>query len=81
MLKAEREVRCNEDYLKKIVELEAQIEKMKNDVISNRNYAMYNKNEQMEAKMNSMLNQWERIFESMNYMKYDSVFQNSRFYE
>ena len=30
MLKAEREVRCNEEYLKKVTELEAQIEKMKN---------------------------------------------------
>ena len=29
MLKAEREVRCNEDYLKKVCELEEQIEKMK----------------------------------------------------
>ena len=29
MLQAEREVRCNEDYLKKVTELEAQIEKMK----------------------------------------------------
>lgn len=29
MLQAEREVRCNEDYLKKATELEAQIEKMK----------------------------------------------------
>jgi len=30
MLKAEREVRCNEDYLKRVCELEEQIEKMKN---------------------------------------------------
>lgn len=29
MLQAEREVRCNEDYLKKVTELEAQIKKMK----------------------------------------------------
>lgn len=29
MLQAEREVRCNEEYLKKITTLEAQIEKMK----------------------------------------------------
>lgn len=29
MLKAEREVRCNEDYLKRVTELETQIEKMK----------------------------------------------------
>ena len=29
MLQAEREVRCNEEYLKKVTELEAQIEKMK----------------------------------------------------
>jgi len=30
MLKAEREVRCNEDYLKRVCELEEQIEKMQN---------------------------------------------------
>ena len=29
MLKAEREVRCNEDFLKRVTELEGQIEKMK----------------------------------------------------
>lgn len=29
MLQAEREVRCNEEYLRKVTELEAQIEKMK----------------------------------------------------
>ena len=46
----------------RIKELEAQIEKMKSDVISNRNYAIQVKDEQMEMKMNSMLNQWERDF-------------------
>ena len=30
MLQAEREVRCNEEYLKKVTELEAQIENMRN---------------------------------------------------
>lgn len=32
MLQAEREVRCNEEYLKKVTELEAQIERLKGDL-------------------------------------------------
>lgn len=40
-------------------ELEAQIEKMKSDVMRNVKWADQNKNEQMYCKLNAMINQWE----------------------
>lgn len=44
---------------KRIAELEAQIEKMKRDVMRNVKWADQNKNEQMYCKLNAMINQWE----------------------
>lgn len=40
-------------------ELEAQIEKMKHDVMRNVKWADQNKNGQMYCKLNAMINQWE----------------------
>lgn len=44
---------------RRIKELEAQIEKMKSDVMRNVKWADQNKNEQMYCKLNAMYNQWE----------------------
>ena len=44
---------------KRIAELEAQIEKMKSDVMANIKWADEHKNNQMYFKLNSMFNQWE----------------------
>lgn len=44
---------------KHITELEAQIEKMKSDVMGNVKWADQNKNEQMYCKLNVMINQWK----------------------
>jgi predicted RNase H-like nuclease (RuvC/YqgF family) len=48
-----------EEQDRHIVELEAQIEKMKSDVKANIKWADKNKNNQMYFKLNAMFNQWE----------------------
>ena len=44
---------------RRIADLEAQIEKMKSDVMGNIKWADQNKNNQMYCKLNVMFNQWE----------------------
>ena len=47
------------NLIDRVRDLEAQIEKMKSDAISNIKWADQNKNSQMYCKLNAMINQWE----------------------
>ena len=57
MLQTEREVRCNADYLKRVCELEEQIEKMKADVRAEMHYSSWN-NAHAYYVLNKIYNKW-----------------------